>query len=535
MSFMTESIRQAQEKAYAAVEKLKAEPTAVVEYQSRGHVILIGDSQALASFGKLPDNPNHKLSSERIEYQGETPHEDISIKGALGKFVVNVAGQEIKGDLIVDLTNQPLLTMALKPPGYFIVDPNAASPDDAGNDPFRDIKNTLLDMIGTFQKPKYFNYDPAVCAHGRSGKPGCTRCIDACPAEAISSLIDTIMVEPSRCQGGGICATVCPSGAITYAYPKPKDLLTHVRTLLRSYLEAGEKPTDLVFTTESEYARAQQILPASLIITVEEVASVGPEVWLSALAWGARGVRLFDLGDATTDKTGSNDKHIPESARTALDESIDMVQRILSAMAFPATAVSFITDPGELITVSTLPEITLASHAPISAKRQAFYMALDHLVGQAAQLDSPVQLSTGAIFGDVSVNKQACTLCMSCVSACPGNALQDGNDKPMLGLVEANCLQCGICVNTCPEDAISLSPRLLLDPEARQKPRVLYEEEPFCCITCGKPFATQSGISFIMDKLSGHSMFADERSLNRLKMCDDCRVKDMMEDPNASL
>lgn len=531
MSFVTESIRQAQEKAYATVKMLKTESTATVTYQSRGHVILIGDSEALMNFGELPESQGKKLSSERIEYQGQTPHEDISIKGALGKFIVNVARQEVKGDLIVDLTELPLLKMALKPPGYFIADSNGEN--------IQAIKETLLDMIGTFEKPKYFEFDASACAHGRSGKPGCTRCIDACPAQAISSLIDTITVEPTRCQGGGICATVCPSAAISYAYPRAKDLLSHVRTLLRSYLESGEKPTDLVFASEAEYARAQQILPAALLISVEEVASVGPEVWLSALVWGARSVRLFDLGDELSNDTGAGDEeangHIPESARTALDQSIEMVQRILSAMAYPATAVSVITDPSELITAATLPEIKLASHAPISAKRQAFYMALDHLVEQSSQINSPVQLSTGAIFGDVNIDKQACTLCMSCVSACPGNALQDGNDRPMLGLVEANCLQCGICVNTCPEEAISLSPRLVLDSETRQKPRVLYEEQPFCCIACGKPFATQSGISFIMDKLSGHSMFADERSMNRLKMCEDCRVKDMMEDPNANL
>jgi len=38
-----------------------------------------------------------------------------------------------------------------------------------------------------------------------------------------------------------------------------------------------------------------------------------------------------------------------------------------------------------------------------------------------------------------------------------------------------------------------------------------------------------------MTKLAGHSMFADERSRSRLKMCDDCRVVDMMEDPNTDL
>ena len=121
------------------------------------------------------------------------------------------------------------------------------------------------------------------------------------------------------------------------------------------------------------------------------------------------------------------------------------------------------------------------------------------------------------------------------LSACPGNALQDGRELPQVSLVEDKCLQCGVCVSTCPEDAISIAPRLLLDRRLRSKPRVLHQDEPFCCIKCAKPFATNAGIETILKKLSGHYMFTDERSRDRLKMCDDCRVVDMVEDPNSDL
>jgi ferredoxin len=515
-SFASAEKIKAREIAYEAVAKLKPEATSVVEYQSRGHVVVIGDSQAIELFGDLPES----LTTEVVEYKGQTPSADISVAGALGQFVVTVANQEIKADLVLDLTSSSaapagLLSMVLKPPGYIVAKLDGFN--------LQDTKDELADLVGTFEKPKYFDYDASACAHGRSGKPGCTRCIDACPAEAIISLIDTIKVDPARCQGGGVCATVCPSGAITYAYPKPRDLLTHVRTLILSYLKEGEASPDLIFVTEDEQKEAEQILPAALVIAVEEVASVGPEVWLSALAWGARSVRLFDLNK------------MPPSSRGALDAYMEMAQEILVAANYPAAAISVVGDPSELIMTKTMPEFDLATHAPITGKRQAFYMALDHLVAKSTDAKASTPLPEGSIFGDVIVNKENCTLCMACVSACPANALQDSSEKPMLSLVEANCLQCGVCVNTCPEDAMSLSPRLLLDFEVRKKPRVLNEEEPFCCISCGKPFATKSGITTILTKLSGHSMFADERSKNRLKMCDDCRVRDMMEDPNSEL
>ena len=509
-SFASAEKTKAREIAYEAVAKLKPEATSVVEYQSRGHVIVIGDTQALELFGELPEG----LTSEVVEYKGQAPSDDILVEGALGQFVVTVAGQALKGDLILDLSPTPLLSMALKPPGYII-----ATLDGFG---LKEVKDELADLVGTFEKPKYFNYDASACAHGRSGKSGCTRCIDACPAEAITSLIDTIKVEPTRCQGGGVCATVCPSGAITYAYPKSKDLLTHIRTLILAYLKEDQGKPDLLFVTEDEQTQAEQILPAALVIAVEEVASVGPEMWLSALAWGARSVRLFDLNK------------MPQSARDALDLHLDMTQNILEGAGYPASTILVITDPSELITSKSMPAFDLATHAPITGKRQSFYMALDHLVAKSDDVKPMAVLPAGSIFGDVIVNKENCTLCMACVSACPANALQDSSEKPMLSLVEANCLQCGICTSTCPENAMTTVPRLLLDHEVRKKPRVLNEEEPFCCISCGKPFATKSGITTILSKLSGHSMFTDERSLNRLKMCDDCRVRDMMEDPNSA-
>ena len=538
--FVTESNNRAQEIAYAAVAKLKPESTSLVEYRSRGHVIIIANSEALIANDELENlgNSSNGLSSEIIQFEGSSPNSpignQITIKGALGQFVVDLEEKEFKADLILDLSPKPILDMAYKPPGYLFTGTERVN--------IHNIKTEIEGLIGTFEKPLYINYDENICAHSRSGKAGCTRCIDACPAEAITSLINKIAVDPYRCQGGGICTTVCPSSAISYTYPKPKDLLNHVRTLVLSYIEALQTDqdrqsskkgggaitkvsankdffVDLVFVTEDEKARVELLLPTALIITVEEVASVGPEIWLSALAWGARSVRLFAL------------EGMPETAQKALDLHIEMMQSILVAMGHSGNVVSVITEPSELITVSYLSKIVTATHTALTEKRQAFFMALDYLYKQTNMTTEVVTLPYGAIFGEVSIDKSSCTLCMACVSACPGNALQDGHEKPQVSLVEDKCLQCGICVSTCPENAMSMSPRLLLDRKSRLKPQVLHEDTPFCCTACGKPFATTSGIKTILAKLAGHSMFADQRAKDRLKMCDDCRVVDMMEDP----
>jgi ferredoxin len=136
--------------------------------------------------------------------------------------------------------------------------------------------------------------------------------------------------------------------------------------------------------------------------------------------------------------------------------------------------------------------------------------------------------AAGAPFGTLLVDTDRCTLCLSCVSACPEAALADNPDAPQLKFIEKNCVQCGLCATTCPEDAISLQPRLWLADggKARKNPRVIAQAEPFQCIKCSKPFGTLRAIENMMTKLAGHAAFQGAAA-DRLKMCSDCRVIDL--------
>lgn len=71
---------------------------------------------------------------------------------------------------------------------------------------------------------------------------------------------------------------------------------------------------------------------------------------------------------------------------------------------------------------------------------------------------------------------------------------------------------------------------------AKHNARTLKEEEPFCCVRCGEAFSTRSTIERIVERMTGHGMFAEDGALERLRMCADCRVIDMAEsvaDPMA--
>ena len=427
-------------------------------------------------------------------------------------------------DLVLDLSDRPLLDMPQAPQGYFA----------PGADPLALARamRELAQMSGEFEKPKFFEYKEKICAHGRSGIVGCTRCIDVCSTRAISSDLqqNRVVIEPHLCMGCGGCATVCPSGAMTYAYPRVSDMGTRIKTVLQVYREAGGEGACLMFhnTTDgrelvARLARRGRGLPANVIpLEVLHVASLGLDLVLGSIALGA--ARFLILS------TGSE----PPAYHAALERQINLAEEIMNGLGLGAGRCQLIKagNPAELETVIwsvTVPRtLTPATFNLSNVKRTTLDFAFDHLLRHAPARREQIPLPADAPYGTVVVDKQKCTMCLACVGACPEGALLDAKDAPQLRFIERNCVQCGLCEKTCPEDAITLTPRLLLTADAT-RPVVVNEDRVFACVRCGKPFANQRIIDNMLGKLASHSMFSDPAALRRLQMCQDCRVVDMFE------
>jgi ferredoxin len=428
-----------------------------------------------------------------------------------------------KFDLVLDLSADPILKVPQKPQGYLA----------PGRDPLEQALAAaqIARLVGEFEKPRFVAYNERICAHGRSSKTGCTNCIDVCSTQAISSAGDKISVDAHLCAGCGGCATVCPSGALAHQYPRATDLGARLKTILSVYAAAGGTEACLLFhnTTDgraliARLARHGKGLPARVIpVEVLHIASVGLDTMLGAIAYGASQVLALSCG-TEADEYGQ-----------ALESQMRFGETILAALGYAGAHLKLTraTEPRELEeAVWTLaPAKTVARAATFNLspeKRASLEFALEHLAKLAPARQQEIALPRGAPWGRVNVDAKKCTLCMACVGACPESALVDGRDTPMLKFIERNCVQCGLCVNTCPESAVALAPRLLLTPAARQEVE-LNRAEPFNCVKCGKPFGTKQMIESMVAKLAGHSMWQGEAVLNRMMMCADCRVADMME------
>ena len=267
-------------------------------------------------------------------------------------------------------------------------------------------------------------------------------------------------------------------------------------------------------------------LPARVIpIELHHMAAAGIDVWLGALAYGASEVCVL--------ATGAEAPQYPE----AIERQMGYADTIAQALGYQGRHFHLLraTDAAALEAAVWALRPALGVRAPAAFhwsadKRTTAAFAVEHLQAHAPTPQQAIALAAGAPFGTIAVNRDACTLCLACVGACPEGAILDhpASEVPQLRFIESKCVQCGLCAATCPEDAIALTPRLSLAAEAKT-PRVLNEASIFKCIRCAKPLGTDKMIGNMLSRLAGHSMFAAPGSLDRLKMCADCRVIDMMQ------
>ena len=522
-----------------------------VSYESQGRVLILGAEHRvrLAGARLAPSSQVCGLITEampeaidaEMEAAAEQPCDFpvltarlLELPGYLGRFDARIdvdgeakslAALAFKAefcDVVLDLGTAPSIDRELNPPGYF----RASSGDE-----LEGALAAIGELKGSFEKPRYFQVNIETCAHGASGMTGCTRCLDACPADAIRSIDLRIQVDAHLCHGAGACSTACPTGAIRYDHPAPQDVLETVQEVLYRYRRAsGRTPRILLHDAAAGadwVAEHLEALPGCwLPVQVEEVGSAGPDIWLQALAQGAVEVVLLIVGD------------VPASVRAKLDDELSIANRVLAAIDCGRTVRCV--DPEALLQHAPGPapaDIPELRDVPVGGdKRPLISSALSHLYEHSPHAPTEViSLPVGSAFGNVAIDATGCTLCSSCVAICPTFALRSGRDEPRLTFTEDHCVQCGLCVQACPEKVLALEPRYVLDPSLRTEARLLKEEEPFKCIRCGEAFSTHSMIATMKQKLAGHSMFAGD-ALKRLEMCGDCRVADqVLNEPDSDL
>lgn len=551
----------ARARAYALQHTVKTDNLipATVSYQSQGRLLLVGPEDRIRRAASLlPAGVKPTLLVTESVHNAEAADletifdataslaaltlREPSLTGYLGQFQltglngqgerVNLAvlcfpqqatvGSEPRFDLVADLGRAPLFALERPPIGYLHLF------DDQG---LAERLAELCALTGIFDKPRYFRLDAEACAFTARGVPGCSRCLDVCPTDALKPINGRIQIDPHLCQGFGSCASACPTGAIAYHQPDANTSGDYLFRLLKHYREAGGEAPQLLIAGENEREWGETELtrlPANwLPVWVEESASLGIESWFAALAYGASAVRIA-LGDDA-----------PASVRALVERELASAAVLLAGAGLAVNRIAlFNPDAEQDKPISCEPAVALLDKPLKGDKRENLFAAFDVLWQANEGRREPLAVPHGAPYGSVELKESDCTLCMGCVAVCPTRALHAVGHTPGLNFIEQDCIQCGMCEKACPEQAIVLAPCLQPVPEARRAVQSLKAEEAACCIRCGKPFAPASMIRRIQQKLAGHSHFQNEAA-QRLLMCEDCRVKDVFTalaaDPAAQL
>jgi ferredoxin len=276
-------------------------------------------------------------------------------------------------------------------------------------------------------------------------------------------------------------------------------------------------------------ARLGRGLPAEVLpLAVNETTQLGIDFLAAAFGYGAAQVAVL-IDPRKRDELGG------------IAGQVGLIETVLEGLGYGGGRVLLIDDADpsaveeKLWSLRDLKALPAGSFLPLGGKRTRTMLALRHLRDEAPSPHDILPLAKGAPFGAIRVDTAGCTLCLACVGACPTGALLDAEDRPWLGFTEEACVQCGLCRNTCPEQVITLEPRLNFTDEARGAV-MLNQEDPFNCVRCGKPFGVERSIERVAEQLAGrHSMFLEGNRIERILMCEDCRVVTEMEDRNTPM
>ena len=494
-------------------------PAAAVTFESSGVTLIYGrDQQAIDAAERLKDTlditvllvPGSAVAPPRQTAYPIRQGRIRTAKGHLGAF-----------ELTVDATAAPApssrATLKFGPPRD-----GAVSKADI-----------VLDLSGT--RPLF------TAADLRAGYLRADPDQGADVARVIAAAADLVVaIDPHVCAGCGQCAATCPTGAASTAIPPVDALIAKLRAGFVAFHSAGGREAQVLIHDGvhgdgliEAAARFSDGLPARTIpLAVNEVTQIGLETIVAAFAYGATSLQLLTRAKPRHDIAG-------------LRQTLTMADTLLAALGYGGGLVGIIEtdDPDAMIAAlragpAGTAAVKPASFLPIGGKRDVLKTALRELHRAAPAPLDVVALPMGSAFGGLDVRVAGCTLCLSCVSACPTHALGDAQDRPRLTFDESLCVQCGLCVATCPEKVIALAPRLSF-AAFEAPPVVIKEEEPFCCVTCAKPFGVKSTIDRVISRLQGQNWMFTGANANRLeliRMCEDCRVEaaiNMNVDPFA--
>jgi ferredoxin len=312
---------------------------------------------------------------------------------------------------------------------------------------------------------------PQQCSRLRHRNSTCARCIESCPAHAIT-VQGTLEVDATQCTNCGVCAAVCPTGALEPTNPTNAELLSRIEQrkgmacLAFACPKAGCGSDERVIQVNSLGRLDESILVGAASWRIGQIMLVdgpcqncrdakGCEASEQAIAQSNALLRAFDLPPRVSFVSqlplfGSHGTPVPNEglSRRAFFSMLTRDTKAAAALTMSSMLQSA-NEPQTNVRKGALPQ-------QVPAKRTLLLEALRRL-GKPPAPNFAGQF-TGWVTCQINEN---CTGCAMCAYFCPTGALiktrQEG--KTVLVFSAASCTNCGLCREICYCNSIDLAGR----------------------------------------------------------------------------
>lgn len=447
------------------------------------------------------DNAHEALKSTLLEegYTGMllSPSMILDVNGHIGSLHVTLK----KEDELLELECDQILwwnapKFAMKQSGVY--DPALIGLDEA--------LKTLRERTGEYHYKNYISYDPSICQYHERREEICGKCAEVCPTVAILKEDETkhLVFSHIDCHGCGGCVSVCPSGALDYTQ-MPRLAFTHLSDYFRETIP-------LIIPHKMDLGLIDIPLREGVLPLMIEGEKYLHEAHLLNLLQTSGNPIIF-YTDFISKGTGDVIRILNEIFEKKYHKKAIYICETTEELA------------SVFETLQSIPECCYGINESGLRKREVFSARLAHLVGEEDL--GVVKTGEHVHYGDISIDADKCTLCLSCVGACNVRALTAHPEDNSLRFNASICTNCGYCEVTCPEkDCLHvIKDEIHLQPSWFSQ-RIMAHDELFACVECGKEFATRKSVEKIMAIMTPLFM-GDEVKLRTLQCCADCKPKVM--------